>query len=227
MAILSAAELKASPEAIKAKVNAFADPVVEGAIRDAEAALNLALGYKVANSETSLVVNSADTDSLYLPERVRAITAISDAFPGGGAVEVTSWGIRNNGFSLYRSAGWRANNVVTITGSFGYAGDDDKYVLAKRFVLLAAVRQLAASSTSSGMPTPSGAYLTGYQSEGASFTFFTPSGDTTGFADLDALIAQIGRHPRKSGGLYTIAVGPAAHDLGPEAVWLGVEEPTY
>ena len=71
-----------------------------------------------------------------------------------------------------------------------YEDTHDKYKLAQKFVRMAAVRGLEPYGPSN-VPTPSGAVLTGLTSEGADFTFFTPSGDSTGYADLDRLAQQI------------------------------------
>lgn len=230
MAILSASELKTSREAIDAGVSTASDPDVERAISVAEARMNRALGYKVKNDATSIVVTSPDTDLLSLPERTRSITEITELFPGSAAVVVdaTRYGLRNDGFSLYRDYPWFQGNEITVTGAFGYTESDDQYVLAREFVLLAAVRALAGTTSDDGVPTPAGGILTGYTTEGVSFNFYTPTGDTTGYEDLDRLLEQIGKHPYKkaSGSLYTISMSRGGRDLGTEAIWLGLETPS-
>lgn len=227
MAILSATELTASREAIEAGVADVDEEVAESAIALSEARMNVALGYRVANDETSItIVSSSAGGLLTVPERIRSLSAVTDTFPGSAPIAVSNYAIRNNGFTLYRAGFWRPDNSITLTGAFGYAEDDDKYILAKQFVLLLAVRYLASTAAAvGGAPNVPGALLTGFSSQSAQFTFFTPSGDTTGYQDLDQLLAQIGKHPSKSKGLWTLPVGPAEHDLGPEAVWLGLETP--
>lgn len=227
MAILTAAELKASREAEEAGVATVSDSVATSAIGVAESTLNRLLGYKVANADVSVTLVSGEGDVLSLPQRVQTISGITDAYPGGSASAVTdTYEIRSSGFSLWRYYGWRRDNTVVITGTFGYATTDDQYVLAKQFVLLLATRNLAGTE-SSDLPTPAGAYLTGYSSEGADFTFFTPnqSDSSTGYPDLDKMLDQIGRHPRKSQGLYTISVGGGLHrDADPELIFRGIDE---
>lgn len=73
-----------------------------------------------------------------------------------------------------------------------YETTSDRYKLAQKFVRLAAVRVLSNSPGGTDHPTPAGAMLTGFQSESASFSFFTPSGDLTGYDDLDRLAQRIG-----------------------------------
>ena len=211
MAILSASELKQSREAEEAGVDSVSDTVATSAISVAESTLNRLLGYKVANADTTLTLVSGEGDSLSLPQRVRTISGITDAYPGSSAASVTdTYEIRSQGFNLWRFSGWRQDNTVVITGTFGYATTDDQYVLAKQFVLLLAVRNLSGSDPNGNLPFggPAGGYLTGYDAEGASFSFFTPNqdGSSTGYPDLDRMLDQIGRHPGKGKGLYTISL---------------------
>jgi hypothetical protein len=214
MAILTAAELKASREAIEAGVDDVSDPAAVSAIALAEATMNKALGYKVANSATSLTLGSSSADYLSLPERVRTISGITDSTYGGNAQTVSDYyEIRGDGFSVWRRGRWLDNGTVVITGTFGFASTDDEYILAKQFVLLYAVRYLQRTSTDDEFPTPSGALLTGFASEQANFTFFTPTGDTTGYQDLDILLEQIGRHPNKKPGLYTVSITRGEREL--------------
>ena len=214
MAILSAAELKASREAIEAGVSTVSDPAAESAIAFAEAVMNRALGYKVANSATTLTLGSSEGNRLVLSERVRTISNITDAYPGGTPATVSdTYEIRSDGFAVWRQVGWRDDNTVVITGTFGFATTDDEYILAKQFVLIYAVRYLQKTSTTNSMPTPAGAVLTGFSSEQATFQFFTPTGDTTGYQDLDILLDQIGRHPNKRSGLYTISLSRGGRDF--------------
>lgn len=212
MAILSAAELVASREAIEAGVDNVGASVAGAAIQVAESTLNRLLGYKVANADTTLTLVSGEGSSLSLPQRVRSISGITDAYPGNDPGDVTdTYEIRGSGFDLWRHVGWRQDNTVVITGAFGYATTDDQYVLAKQFVLLLAVRNLAGSDPHGDLPLggPAGGFLTGYSAEGADFSFFTPnqSDSSTGYPDLDRMLDQIGRHPRKDNGLYTISTG--------------------
>lgn len=214
MAILSAAELKASREAELAGVDIVDDSAAESAIALAEAVMNKALGYKVANSATTLTIQAAESDRLLLSERVRSISGITEAILGGSATTVSDlYEIRNDGFSVWRNATWRNDSTVVITGAFGFATTDDEYVLAKQFVLSYAVRHLANTDATNNMAGPGGAVLTGFASENASFQYFTPIGESTGYQDLDKLLDQIGRHPNKSRGLYTISLSRGDRDF--------------
>lgn len=212
MAIATASELKNSREAIEAGVSTVTDTEATSAISVAESTLNRLLGYKVANADTSLTLVSGEGTSLSLPQRVRSISAITDAYPGSSPGSVTdTYEIRGSGFDLWRYVGWRQDNTVVITGAFGYATTDDQYILAKQFVIMLAVRNLAGSDPHGDLPLggPAGGYLTGYSAEGADFSFFTPNqdGSSTGYPDLDRMLDQIGKHPNKSKGLYTVSTG--------------------
>ena len=202
--LLTSDDLIASREAVEAGVTEVSGADAESAIALAEAVMNKALGYKVANPATTLTLTGSSlADSLLLPERVRSISSITDS-----ATTITdTYEIRRKGFAIWRRAGWRDNNTIVVTGEFGFATTDDEYVLARHFVLLAAVRHLQKTSATKDKPTPGGALLTGFSSESAQFTFFTPTGNSTGYQDLDILLDQIGRHPSKSHGLYTIGLG--------------------
>lgn len=226
MAILSATELKTSREAIEAGVSAVSDGVADSAIALAEAVMNKALGYKVANGATTLTVGAAEGERLVLSERVRSISAITDAIAGGTQAPVTdTYEIRGGGFAVWRRARWRGDSTVVITGAFGFASTDDEYIIAKQFVLLYAVRYLQRTSTTNAMPTPPGAHLTGFASEKAQFTFFTPDGSLTGYQDLDIMLQQIGVHPNRQGGLYTITISRGDSGFSVEDVFAGREVP--
>ena len=212
--IITADELQASPEAVEAGVDGLEDPVVATAIRVAEAVMNKALGFRVANDAESISVVGRDGDRLWLPERVRTVDSVTDSYLGTTTTLDEDYEIRESGFALYRRGGWQAHHTYEITGEFGYEPyediesvwvGDDQYLLGQRFVLLYAVRMLA-STGSSEMPAPPGAVLTGDQSEGAAFQFYTPTGDSTGYQDLDNLLNLIGKHPNRSQSLYTISV---------------------
>lgn len=216
MAIISAEELLASREAIAAGVS-DADPAsAETAIAVAQAAMNRALGYKPENDATALTVLSGEGSSFILSERVRSITSVTEATQGGSPSTVSDhYEIRGDGFSLFRTGGWRENYSIVIYGAFGFAATDDRYILAKQFVTIAAVRYLEKTKSSNPMPTPAGAVLTGWASEKAQFSYFTPTpGEgSTGYQDLDTLLDQIGRHPNKKPGLFTIGLTSGRRDI--------------
>lgn len=225
MAIITPEQLLESREADEAGVSAASPNEVKKAIRIAEAVLNKSLGYRVANDEESITVTSRGGTTLHLPERVRSVSEITQSFRGGTATDVLDpYEIQGKGFSVFRASGWRDGYTIEIAGEFGFEPyedidsvvvGDDEYILAQQFVTLLAVRILQKSG-GGNMPSPGGAYLTGYQSENASFTFFTPTGDSTGYQDLDVLLDQIGRHPNKTHGLYTVSI--EREPLAPESL---------
>lgn len=225
MAILSVSDFLASREAIEAGVADTPNEDAERAIRRAEAKMNLTLGYKVNNEEPSISFQSASGDTMLLPERVRTISAITETPVGGSASAVASYDIRGNGFNLYRIGGWRSDYLISITGTFGYATDEDRYELAVEFVTLCAARYLASTSPLSGLPV-TGGQLTGYSSENASFQWWHPSDTTTGYQDLDLLLDQIGRHPSKGkNSLYTIGLTRGTQDITFDDILAGRETP--
>lgn len=196
-AILSATELKNSREAIDAGINGVTDGVADEAIADAEAFLNRVLGYKVNNSDTTLTLRGAGNEYLFPNAPIRTIGGITE---NGSAIVSTSYILESGGFVLRRldGAGWLTDKDVVITGTFGYANTDDRYRLAKRAVLLMAVRQLQGSSSTDELPdAPPGAVLSSVASEGASF-FFRPvePGTVTPYADVDRLVKQLRLDPK-------------------------------
>lgn len=212
MALLTAAELKASREAQQAGVATLSDSVVTAAIAEAEAALysdNL-LGYRVDNTATTLTVRGSGKDRLVLPERVRSISALTEQ---GTAVASTGYRTAHDGFVLERIGGyavanadqyatqrWYWDTTIIVTGTFGYTTTDDAWILAKKWLRIAAVDYLKQTSPQGGVP----GNLTDYSAEGASFSF---AGDASARGDLARLIEQIGRHPyKKSGGLRSVEV---------------------
>lgn len=195
MALLTATELKTSREAIKAGVNGVSDAEATTAIAEATSELYAVLGYKIEDTATSITLRGDGDWLLYSPSRIRTVSSISE---DGTALGTTLYQTRVRGFVLYNEAyPWTAETIV-VTGTFGYVSTDSQWELAKRAVKLLAVRYLQGTKTGTGLPTGApGAYLTGYQSENASFTFFTPQGDEkgTGYADIDRFVRLIGRHP--------------------------------
>lgn len=194
MALLTAEELKASREAIKAGVQGVTDPEAEAAIAEAELIVYTLLGYSV---ESDALVVSGRTDGsghLYLPERIRTATAVEEGDPATEIV-ATDYRVIAGGWTLQRLSGWWPRDaVVTVTGTFGYEEGDRVWEIAKTAVRKLAVYGLSATKVGSAPAAPPGAMLTGFSSEKASFTYFTPTGDLTGYADVDRLLALI-KHP--------------------------------
>lgn len=197
MALLTAAQLKASREALKAGVNGVSDGDATAAIQEAEDIAYQALGYSVSTAATSVTAIGDGSATLYLPERVKTLTSVD---VDDVDLDASSYSTQAGGFTLQRIAGlWTYDTDFILTGTFGYASGDRVWRIATMAVKRLAVLRLQTTKTS-GMLAPMGAMLTGYSSEQASFTYFTPTGDTTGDAETDRLLKLI-RHPFKGQGL--------------------------
>lgn len=215
--IVTADELMESREFDKAGLD-VSTPDAEQAIREAEAALYIALGYSVADDSTEITVYGTGDPFIFLPHRARSITAVTQ---DGVAVPDTAWYLSGGGFLLKRgrrgylydsdewSGYWYPNSAIKITGTFGYdPGDPDadpmvdpdhQYTLAKRAVRVLAVRYLSSTDEDQSLPNGAdGQSLTSYTAEGASFQFSSDD-------PLTELINTIGLHPmRKKGGLKSV-----------------------
>lgn len=207
MALVSAAELRASREAIQANVQNVSDDAAELAVLEAEAALysDAVLGYRIEVEDASITVQGSGTGYLTLPERIRSITTLVE---NGTTITSTGYEVVSNGFRIERIGGylianadypsperWGSRDIdIVITGEFGYEATDAEWILAKKWVRIAAVDYLKQTRSTSGLPSN----LTDYSAEGASFSF---SADASGRSDLARLIEQIGRHPYKRKGI--------------------------
>lgn len=219
MALLTATELKASREAVKAGVSTVSDPEVETAITEAEAVVYRALGYKVEVPDGAFTFEGSGEAEVVLPQRARSITAVTDR---SASLDASAWSLRGDGWLLKRVAGsWSSLGEIEVTGTWGFEAGHERRVIATKAVRLLAVYALQATKAGSGA-APIGAYLTGFSTESAQFTYFTPRGDRTGLRDVDDLLALI-PHPFKGSSLFTVATARSIADLGPEAVWLGLE----
>lgn len=194
MALLTAAELKASREAVEAGVSTVADGDANQAISDAQAFLERTLGYRIEVADVSISLRGAGTARLFPTERVRTVATITDE---GSSVASGDYLLENDGWTLRMLEGgyWTTDGAVVITGTFGFTSSDDEWKLAKRAVLLLAVRQLQGNASTDNLPNaPSGAYLSSYASENATFTFDrTATGDgPTPYDDVNRIIDAIG-----------------------------------
>lgn len=189
MALLTAVELKASREAIEAGVSDVSDLDATAAIAEATAELYALLGFKIEAAETTLTFRGTGHPSFYLPQRARSVSAITeDAI----AATATEYHLSDSGWVLKREVGSWSAEAIIVTGTFGFTSSDDEWVMAKKAVRILAVRYLASSSSTNNLPTgAAGALLTGFSSENASFSFFTPSSEETGYPDVDRLVSLI------------------------------------
>jgi hypothetical protein len=209
---LLAAELKGSREAAEAEVNEVPDGDANQAIHEAEVFLYSILGFRVEVPEGSISVRGQSHSTIYLPERVRSISALTEDGRTVSGVDYTlkarGWILKHNGAVWLHSSD--EPNIV-ISGAFGYAPDEPQYELAKRIVKLLAIRALQSTQPNDNFPTaPAGAYVTGITSEGVTATFFTPKGEMTGFADIDRLIKPLrAQKPRGRGRLISVPVESA------------------
>lgn len=213
MALLTVDELRENQEAAsKASLDDRSDEEIQLAIDEASATLSLILGYSVANAATSLTVRATEyTEALYLPQRVRSISSVT--INGGTALGSTAYHLSTDGFTLFFDGGKFVNDdTVVITGTFGFATSDDKYILAKKCLRLMTIRQLLASYSDDDVPFTSG-YITGYSSGDTNMSFFTPGDSWSGDVEIDRLLKLIGVRPSKRKGLYTLSTAATERDI--------------
>lgn len=199
-ALLTADELKASREAIKAQVDGLSDAEVSDAISDAEDLCYQAIGYAVSTEMTEITVPGDGGPTLYLPEHVQSVTEVD-----AGGTAASGYQIAGAGFQLHRISGiWGLDVDFTITGTFGYPQGSRVWRIAKKAVRRLAVRDLTQTKVG-GISVPHGALLTGYASENAQFSYFTPQGGLTGDADVDRWLDLI-KHPFKASTLHSVSM---------------------
>lgn len=191
MALLTAAELKASREAVEAGVDDEADAAATAAISEAVAVLHRALGYRIEVTDAAISLIGRGGVYLFPAERVRGLTAVTE-----DGTAVTDYLIENDGWTLRHTASyWTTDATVALTGTFGFTSSEDEWILAKRAVLLLAVRQLQSNDSGDDLPSaPAGTFLSSFSSQDATFTFDRGTeGETlTGYSDVDRLIDAIG-----------------------------------
>lgn len=189
MPLLTAAELKASREASEAGVTGVSDADATAAISEATAELHALLGHRIEDTATTYTFRGTGSDVFYLPQRARTVTAITE---DGVATDPAVFHLANSGWLLKREQGTWAAETISVTGTFGFATTDEEWTLARKAVRILAVRYLSSTSTSSNLPAGAGgALLTGYSSESASFSFFTPTSEQSGYPDVDRLVDMI------------------------------------
>lgn len=220
MPLLTAAELKASREAIDAGVTGITDADANQAISEAEAFLYSVLGFRIEVPDTTLTVESRGDEVIYLPERVRTITALTRA---GTVVPASDYRLKARGWVLHSHRyGWAYpadEPDIVITGAFGFAADERERVLATKVVRILAVRWLKRTMKTDNIPSgASGSYLTSYTTEGSAFTFFTPTDSVTGDVELDPLVEELKRaKPRRRTGMVSVPIRSTAYERDPFA----------
>lgn len=186
MALLTAAELKSSREAIEAGVDSVTDTVATAAITEATAELYSLLGFKIEDATTSFTFRGTGHTTLYLPQRSRTVSAITE---DGTTATATEYHLSDSGWLLKRETGSWSAEAIVVTGTFGFTASDDEWIMAKKAVRILAVMYLASSSAD--LPIGArGAFLTGFSSESASYQMFTPDSDS-GHPDVDRLVTRI------------------------------------
>lgn len=194
MALISAASLKASREAIEAGVNTVVDADVDAAIADAEEIIYSVINYRIEDSAVSLTLRGRGLTRIFPTSRIRSVSAITD---DGSTVDSTTYFTEAGGFVLRRTSGWSDDKNIVITGTFGYTSSDPQWKLAKRAVKLLAVHLLEATKPNSVPGMGSAGELESYTTEGAGFTFFHPRQEGaqpvsfTGYADVDRLLERL------------------------------------
>lgn len=191
MPLITATELKASREAVKAGVTTVTDAHANEAIAEAEALIYQSLGYRVEVTETTFTLEGRGDVSVVLPQRARTVTSVSEA--GVAITPSSQWALGADGWVLRRPASWWLNGApLVVTGTFGFEVGHRVRTIATSAVKKLAVHLLK-STEMSGIPSlPAGARLTGFSSEQAQFTmYYDPSGP------VDELLDTI-RHPFRS-----------------------------
>lgn len=189
MALLTAAELKASREAIEAGVDTVSDADATAAITEATAELYSLLRFKIEDTATSYTFRGPRKHVLYLPAKARSISSITE---DGTATLAADYHTANDGWLLVRESGTWSAEAVVVTGTFGFTSSDDEWILAKKAVRILAVNDLVTTSADGNLPAgTAGALLTAYSSEQASFQFFTPSSELSGNPKVDRLLEMI------------------------------------
>lgn len=211
MSLVTVEDFLESREARESNLTEENEEDVQRALDEAEATLELELGYKVADDTTSVTIYGRGDDFIYPSHRIREITSLTY---GGGTLGTSDYYVGDSGFSLWRglrgsTRPWYADQPVVITGTFGYdpgyvpdASDDleeerdpdPQYRLAQKYVRMLTARMLDSSSEDGNIP----ANVSTYTAEGASFQF-------TDDSDLKKLLDRIGTHPSKKVSLFTIS----------------------
>lgn len=148
-------------------------------------------------------------------DRIRSLTSVSEWDAG---LLATEYELLADGFAIKRKGYdhdyWGFNAPVEIVGLFGFARGERRRTLAERCLRMMVARD-AGTGTNPALGTPAGAFLTGYRTETAEFSYFTPQEDPKIAKLLDLL-----RHPLKpKDALVTVPVVglSPARDLLPRA----------
>lgn len=193
MAILTVEDFQASREAINAGVAEESEAEIEEAIDNAEANLNLLLGYKVSTDDTEVTARVATYSyGFVLPQYITSLIAVTEDGNDVDISEAVAEGFRfSNPYAL--------RGTVVIEGTFGFEEGTDYHRIARQWVLKAAVDELLqTSSAEEGGTFPPN--VEGINAEGVSIRFGPERRP-----DLADLLTKLPKHPGKSNGLYTIS----------------------
>jgi hypothetical protein len=206
MPLVTSTELLASTEAAEAGVSTATDSAASAVLLEAEAFIYRILDFKVEDGVNQYTVRAYQNSIVRLPNRARSITSVVSVT--GAVVDPIlywtahrGWFLVRDGLSRWSNYAGRNSQMLTVSGTFGYVSPDPEFLIAKRAVRMLAVRWLAMSKSDDNLPGVSGmggSMLTGYSTANASFSFYTPTGDKTGYADIDRLIERIPRKPSNS-----------------------------
>lgn len=213
MAILTATELKESREALQAEVEDVQEADATEAIEIAETSLNLILGYKVADSATTVAFNTSSQDTyITVPDkRLRSVSAITS---DGGSLGITD--LTFDHFTL--SNVYPFYGSIVVTGAFGFATTDDEYKIAKNWVLKAAVDELQQT-------LPDRGNVPQRDAEGVDALPLSPRFSPQRRSDLADLLKLLPVHPTKvESGLFTISTAGSLRMISDvDRVFMGLE----
>jgi hypothetical protein len=175
-------------------------------IEMSEQATATAIGVTITITETDTPVTLAmlgEGKEVLVPvDRIRSLTSLSE---WDADLLATDYELIADGFALKRRGYdrnyWSWNAPIAIEGLFGFAQGERRRELAERCLRLMVAKD-AGSGLNKAMQGPTGAYLTGYRTETAEFSYFTPEEDPKIVRLLELL-----HHPLKpKDALYSVQV---------------------
>lgn len=145
----------------------------------------------VSDVITSTVYGAGRQD-LPLTDRIRSLSSLSE---WGAGLLATDYELIADGFALRRRGidrdYWTFDAPVVATGLYGFASGERRRELAERCLRLMVAKDMG-SGTNKALQGPAGAYVTGYRTETAEISYYTPQEDPKIVQLLELL-----RHPLK------------------------------